>query len=806
MKIRMKVVFLTLTLLSSLAVAGVESSVTGTVLDDQAVAVSDAKVQLQNLEGKTLKETSTGIDGSYRFFPVNFGTYKIHVVQKDYQDSLNEVSVSSGSTSRMDIHLVPAGSHEIVVNVTAQRHLVHASESGSKVDVDHTQIEKLPQGEDISLPQLIATTTPGVISGPFGQTFIRGNHANIQYQIDGVQFPDSPSNTFGQAFSPRNIDHMEVITGGIPAEYGERMAAVVNIVTKNGPETPQGEVELGYGSYNTATANVNYGGSNKDGDIHYYFNVTLDRTDRGLDTPNPHSESDQKVGGKDAIHDTSTGNDEFGRIDWQMDNNNKVSLNLYNSIRSYQIPNFPSSFQPTDSYFQSNYTDQFGNNNPSGPLFNYTPPGTNDSQVEQNSYIQAVLKHTFSETAFLLVAPYYKYSSIHELNDPTNDLATGTGGATPISGATPSSFAMHRHVDNYGVKSDFTWRVNDNNLVKTGLQLQNSRASGAFSLQTSIVTAPYTEDGVDSGNTEALYIQDSWTINKYFTLHAGLRYSAVQYNFNIGSSDENTSSDGLLQPRLSLEYFPVEGTKFHVFYGKLFQPAPMEDLREVFVVAGGGTAQPYNIQAEKDDYYEIGWSQQIQQQLLATVNYYYKNATNMLDDTQLLNTPIAQPYNFSKGYADGIELSLTATWNTQLSSFLNYAHEDAKGKGISGGQFAFATEPDPNTYYYLDHVQIDTANLGTTFAKDNYWITGEALYGSGLRTGANNSESLPWHLTFDLSGGYEFKGNDWYTKFKLSGDIINITDDAYPITIANGYNGSHYAAGREFFGRISKSF
>jgi len=42
---------------------------------------------------------------------------------------------------------------------------------------------------------------------------------------------------------------------------------------------------------------------------------------------------------------------------------------------------------------------------------------------------------------------------------------------------------------------------------------------------------------------------------------------------------------------------------------------------------------------------------------LVTVNAYYKDATNMLDETQLLNTGIDQPYNFATGYAYGVEFS-----------------------------------------------------------------------------------------------------------------------------------------------------
>ena len=57
-----------------------------------------------------------------------------------------------------------------------------------------------------------------------------------------IQLPDSVGGSFGEAFTPVNIDHMEILTGGLPAEYGNRLAGVVNIVTKSGSTQPGGEI------------------------------------------------------------------------------------------------------------------------------------------------------------------------------------------------------------------------------------------------------------------------------------------------------------------------------------------------------------------------------------------------------------------------------------------------------------------------------------------------------------------------------------------------------------------------------------
>jgi outer membrane receptor for ferrienterochelin and colicin len=796
--------FFTLTFSLS-AQAGIDGAISGSVLDNQGIAVPGVAIQLKKNDGTLVKEVRSSTTGDYQIFPVTLGDYILSTNVSGFTPFQTSVHVSSDSTTQADIHLATQlEGKEMVLNVQAKRHAVQSSASTSTKEVTQEDIEKLPQGEDIKLPKLIATTTPGVVQGPFGQTFIRGNHANIQYQIDGVQLPDSPSNTFGEAFTPRNIDHMEVITGGVPAEYGDRLAAVVNIVTKTGPENPAGAAELNYGSYNTFAPWATYGGSNSSGDIHYFASAQYSRTDRGLDTPQPQSETNQSKGGTDAIHDSSNGNNQFVKVDWLADNDNKLSAVAFNSYNFFEIPNYPSNFSGTDPFFQPGFPDAFGNGNPSAPTYVFVPSNTNDTQAEDNAYLQLVWKHTFTDHSFLQIAPYYKYSWINVTNDPANDLASANPPFS-ITNANPSSFAEDRHVNNFGIKSDFTDRINDRNFVKAGFQLQDSRAAGSINVisqTTGSAAASSFDTSPTTGYFESVYAQDDFTITKQLILNIGMRWDATQFHF----SDVN-SADYLFQPRIGLNYLVTQDTKLHVFYGKLFQPAPVENLRDTFAAVGGSGTNaltPFDIKAEKDDYFEAGVAQQIQDQVVS-LNAYYKRATNMLDDSQLLNTSIAQPYNFAHGYAYGIELAVQGKITDNWSDNVNYSYEIAKGQGISGGLFAFAPGTQPsNNYQFLDHVQIHTANAGVSYTKDSIWWSTQGLFGSGLRTGPSNTLSLPSHFTMDTTLGYEFHGDTWLTKAKVSVDLLNIFNNGYPITIANGFNGSHYAAGREYLLHLTK--
>lgn len=802
--------------------AGTEGSISGDLIDPQGIAVPGILVKLVNPEGKVIKEALSSITGHYEFFPVTFGKYKMTVQSPEMSANEPWVELTSGANLVVDLNLKPSlaieKETEMVVEVKAKKRLILNPSSVSGSDLNRQQIAQLPQGSEISLPKLISTTTPGVVQGPFGQMFIRGNHANIQYQIDGVQLPESPSGTFGQAISPRNIEQMEVITGGIPAEYGQRLAAVVNIVTKSGPEKPEGEIELNYGNYNSITPHLLYGGANESGNVHYFLSANYNRTDRGLDTPQPVSTalSDQGQGGSESIHNSASGGSGFAKIDWLADNQNKVTLILYGTQSHFQIPNFPSGFSSNSPFFQTGYSDVFQNNNSTQPTFQYRPATTNDVQSEVNAFAQVVWKHTFSERSFLQVAPYYRYSLIAIGNDPQNDLASlqflGAGnsanspfataaGSNPINNSVPSSFAQNRHINNLGLKADYTYRPNDLHLIKTGFQLQASRSEGWFSIQTDLNTPASVLSDPNTGTYESFYLQDDFTIFKPLVLNAGLRFDATQFSFS-----NLYSTDYLFQPRLGLSYFLTETTKLHVFYGKLFQPAPVEAVRAQFNATTGATLplQAYDIKAEKADYTEVGIAQQFFDNQVLMVNTYYKNGVNILDDAQLLNTSIAQPYNFAQGFAYGVELTVKGQLNSDWSDYFNYSYEMAKGQGISGGLFTGVT-PDPG-YQFLDHVQEHTANAGLTYSKNHFWWTHQWLYGSGLRTGPNNSLSLPQHLTADTTIGYEFRGESGFSRFKVSLDVLNLFDNRYPITIANGFNGSHYSAGRLFIVHLTKNF
>src|SRR5579875_1733347 len=108
----------------------------------------------------------------------------------------------------------------------------------SQTVFDRKTIRQMPQGDNTPLNQVLLQA-PGVVQDSFGQLHVRGDHANLQYRIDGIIIPESISG-FGQTLDVRSIDSLKFLTGALPAQFGYRTAGVIDITTKSGAELGNG--------------------------------------------------------------------------------------------------------------------------------------------------------------------------------------------------------------------------------------------------------------------------------------------------------------------------------------------------------------------------------------------------------------------------------------------------------------------------------------------------------------------------------------------------------------------------------------
>jgi len=186
-----------------------------------------------------LKEITVGAATSvYGFYSINApkGTYTLVCSYLGYE--LFEKQITLDKNQSIDIYLIPSAitTEEVTINGKAAEN-VNSSQM-SAVQMDIQQIKKLPafMGEvDIMKSiQLI----PGVKSAGDGQSgfYVRGGgpDQNLILLDEAVVYNASHLMGFFSVFNGDAIKNVNLIKGGMPAQYGQRLSSVLDITMKEG--------------------------------------------------------------------------------------------------------------------------------------------------------------------------------------------------------------------------------------------------------------------------------------------------------------------------------------------------------------------------------------------------------------------------------------------------------------------------------------------------------------------------------------------------------------------------------------------
>jgi hypothetical protein len=224
---------------------------------------------------------------------------------------------------------------------------------------------------------------------------------------------------------------------------------------------------------------------------------------------------------------------------------------------------------------------------------------------------------------------------VRYLGDIANDLAGGIDGLD-----------QDRHSNYEGIRLDH-FHVFGNNAIKLGLDesVENFAGNETIAYDTDangnpIPTQFFTDDSAQRGSLLGAYVQDKWTPTRYVSVLGGLRY------------DHSTGyvSGAQLSPRLEFDGQFAPSDIFHAYYGRLYAAPFLEDTRKAADILGGVTSPtPYDLQPEHDSYYEFGLAHTFAPGTRATVNFWKRDVENVLDTTQLANTPIFAVFNNTIG-------------------------------------------------------------------------------------------------------------------------------------------------------------
>lgn len=216
-----------------------QTSLSGKVTDkENKEPIAYGSVALYR-NGVQVTGADTDEKGGFSFPDIDPGTYDIEVFLLGYKSSrVTGIKVLAGKLTKIAVELESQGGIVLdVVNITQYRTpLIEQDNTTSGSVISSEQIRNLPTRNINAL----ATTAAGLAAADEGRAItVRGSRTtNTDYLIDGIRVR-------GNLIPETEIEQLQVITGGLEAQYGDVTGGIISITTK-GPAsefTGGGEVE-----------------------------------------------------------------------------------------------------------------------------------------------------------------------------------------------------------------------------------------------------------------------------------------------------------------------------------------------------------------------------------------------------------------------------------------------------------------------------------------------------------------------------------------------------------------------------------
>jgi hypothetical protein len=220
-----KLVSLGLLLISSMAMEAQIGALKGQVLNDDHLPVIGATIQI--LQGGSLVGgTATDVDGRYTYKPLTPGNYDLLVSSMETQTKkITNVRVSGEKTTFVDVAVATNTLVEVVIEEHIKPIIDNTYMHIKEINAGDFQVLAIDRGNIVDAVLAISSEAS---QDSNGDLHVRGSRGDATaYYVDGVR---SPGITGVAALSVENVS---VITGGIPAQYGDVTSGVIIVTTKD---------------------------------------------------------------------------------------------------------------------------------------------------------------------------------------------------------------------------------------------------------------------------------------------------------------------------------------------------------------------------------------------------------------------------------------------------------------------------------------------------------------------------------------------------------------------------------------------
>ncbi|MBA2704411.1 MAG: TonB-dependent receptor [Blastocatellia bacterium] len=774
-------------------------TVQGTVKDPTGALVPNAKVIISQPVTGYNQTTQTDQQGSFKLVNVPFNTYKVRAEAPDFQPAEQSIDLESNIPANVDFSLPLAGATADVTVTADNSAILETDRTSSDTDLSQSLLERpLGAAPSRAIESMVATT-PGFVTDDNGRMHPRGSESQVQYVVDGVPVTDNMSAIFSTSLDARTLRSVEVLTGGIPAEFGDKLAGVINVNTRSGLEGPtQGGLSFSGGSFSTGEISADFATHTRR--FGFLANLSASTSQRYLDPPT--------LGN---FHNFGRSGKGFFRLDYQFDGNNTLRGVFTFGGSNFQVPN----------------------------RFAQELAGQDERQKLRDNSENISYQHIFSPNAIAQFAFFHRGSEAR---------------LTSNAASTPVAAFQNRTLSNYGGLGSLTLTRGKHN-IKFGGQVTVTPLNEHFSFYPTVhfndlvdengnvfanpvnnfnVANPFVFSGQKTGRTLSAYVQDRFAIAKNLTLDLGIRYD----NYKLLVSEQ------ALSPRLAIAYFiPKTQTTLHASYNRFFQPPPTENLllassaaasaiSPLAVIRGVTTIKP--ILPDKEHVFEIGVQQMLSRYVRANTTLYQKRIQNFSDKDQFFETGVVFPIAISSGRVTGEELKLDSIDIRGFRGSLSFANAHAYGvTPISGGLF-LGENPQAlqvqGVKFDADHDQRNEAQFQLSYnhRPSGIYAIFSGRYDSGVPTDVEPGTTLAQFVAagfdprlyneidfqrsrvrprtiFDFSLGADLRRTERFS-LNLQFDVQNLTNQLFLYNFESVFSGTHVGYPRMFSGKLALRF